>query len=107
MRLRDEVEDQIPARVLSDVDDDTGTATARDVAHRIAEHQAGPRRLDPDALGAEVGEHHRREGCRADPCHLNEAHARERSAHLITTMTWVLNTASLPSGVHNSRVSVA
>jgi hypothetical protein len=26
---------------------------------------------------------------------------------LITTMTWVLNTARRPSGVHSSRVSVA
>ena len=107
VRLRDEVEDEIAACFLPDVDDDTRAAAARDVAHRVAERQAGPGRLDADALSAEVGQHHRREGSRADPCHLDEAHARERSAHLITTITCVLKTASLPSGVHSSRVSVA
>ena len=42
VRLRDEVEDEIAACFLPDVDDDTRAAAARDVAHRIAERQAGP-----------------------------------------------------------------
>ena len=107
VRLGDEVEDEIASRVLAYVDDDSGAPAARDVAHRITQREPGPGRLDADALGAEVGEHHGREGRRADARHLDEAHAGERPAHLITTMTWVLKTASRPSGVHSSRVSVA
>ena len=107
MRFGDEVEDELPARVLPNVDDDTGAATARDVAQWIPQHETGPGGLDPDALGAKIGEHHRGEGCRPDASHLDETQTGQGSPHLITTMTWVLNTASRPSGVHSSRVSVA
>ncbi len=106
IRARDEIEHDLTTLIVSYVDDDAVASPSRHVTTWIADRESRPRRLDADALSAEVRQDHRGEGRRTEPGHLHEAHALEWPGHRMIAITWELWTASRPSGVHNSRLSV-
>ena len=82
VRPGDQVEHDLPAVGVLEVDGDRPAAAQHDVgvrAGRVRAHVAGA--LDPDHVRADVGEHHRGERAGTDPGQLHHPHACQRTAH--------------------------
>ncbi len=78
-----------PVGVL-EVDADGAPASVVDVGGRGGRVAAGDvlRPVDPDHVGAHVGQHHGGEGPRADPRQLDDLQAREGSGHAGSSLWW-------------------